>query len=87
ETGYRARQMELLCEFYTSPGILDERMRLYLATELTAGAQQLDDGEEIENEIVSWADCLRLIHEGAILDGKSLVGLLLYENLRRQKGM
>ena len=86
ETGYRAQQMELLCEFYTSPGILDERMRLYLATQLTSGPQKLDEGEEIENEVVGWNECLRLVREGVIVDGKSLVGLLFYESLRHQRG-
>jgi ADP-ribose pyrophosphatase len=86
ETGYRAQQMELLCEFYTSPGILDERMWLYVATQLTGGPQKLDDGEEIENEVVSWSECLRLVREGAIQDGKSLVGLLFYESVRSQVG-
>src|SRR5207253_2643365 len=35
ETGYRAEQFELLCEFHTSPGILSERMYLFLATGLS----------------------------------------------------
>ena len=32
ETGYVAGQIRLLTTFYMSPGILDEEMRLYLAT-------------------------------------------------------
>ena len=34
ETGYRADRMEKLCEFFMSPGILNERMYLYVATGL-----------------------------------------------------
>ncbi|HEY5315366.1 MAG TPA: NUDIX hydrolase [Pirellulales bacterium] len=86
ETGYQAQQMELLCEFYTSPGILDELMRLYVATGLTVGPQRLDEGEEIETQVVDWDECLRLVQQGAIRDGKSLVGILLYDNLRRNSG-
>jgi ADP-ribose pyrophosphatase len=35
ETGYRAKRIQFLHTFYLSPGILDERMHLYLATGLT----------------------------------------------------
>lgn len=86
ETGYRAQQMELLCEFYTSPGVLDELMRLYVATGLTGGAQHLDAGEEIETQVVDWDECLRLVRQGAIRDGKSLLGILYYDDLRRNRG-
>ena len=37
ETGYRAGRMEKLAEFFMSPGILHERMHLFLATELERG--------------------------------------------------
>src|SRR5262245_31545166 len=37
ETGYRAKKIELLHAFFLSPGILDEKMHLYLATGLTEG--------------------------------------------------
>ena len=37
ETGYRAGNMKLLLTFCMSPGILDEKMHLFLATALTAG--------------------------------------------------
>ena len=34
EIGYRAGRLELLCEFYNSPGFCDEYTYLFLATEL-----------------------------------------------------
>ena len=37
ETGYRAGRLELLHSFFLSPGILDERMYLFLASDLTSG--------------------------------------------------
>ena len=38
ETGYRCENLELLHCFLLSPGILDEQMHLYVATDLTPGA-------------------------------------------------
>jgi ADP-ribose pyrophosphatase len=83
ETGYRAAKIEKLCEFFVSPGILNERMHLFLATELTPGPTAREAGEEIENEIVAWEDAMRLLDAGQIRDAKSLVGLLYYDRVRR----
>ena len=85
ETGYRAGRMEKMHEFLLSPGILDERMHLYLATELTAGAAQREPGEEIDNLVVPWATAIEWVLKGQIEDAKTLVGLLLYDALRKSK--
>jgi len=77
ETGYRAQSWTPLHTFYPSPGILDERMVLFLAQNLTAGEAAREDGEQIENLVASWSECDRLIRDGSICDAKTLVGLLL----------
>ena len=84
ETGFRATRIEPLATFFMSPGILNERMVLYLATGLTAGATNFDAGEEIENLIVPWNDALAMALDGRIQDAKTLVGLLHYEQTRRK---
>ncbi len=82
ETGYRAGRIEKLHEFFLSPGILDERMHLYLATDLTAGETAREPGEEIENLVVNWTTALEWVRRGQIEDAKTIVGLLLYQSLR-----
>jgi len=84
ETGYRAGRIALLTSFYTSPGILDERMYLYLATGLEPGPQALEPGEQIETWIVSWDDALAMARDGRIRDAKTLVGLLYGDRFLRQ---
>jgi ADP-ribose pyrophosphatase len=84
ETGYRARRIELLTRFYTSPGILNERMDLFLATGLEPGPQALEPGEQIETWIVSWDDALAMAGDGRIRDAKTLVGLLWGDRFLRQ---
>lgn len=81
ETGYRAARLEELHAFYLSPGILDERMHLFLATGLTAGESALEAGEEIENLLVPWEEALTMAADGRIQDAKSIVGLLLVDRL------
>ncbi len=86
ETGYRAERLERLRTFYTAPGVLDEQMHLYLAQGLHAGQAAREAGEEIENQVLPWQEAVRLALDGTIEDAKTLVGLLLYDRLRREQG-
>ena len=63
ETGYRAATWEPLITFCMSPGILDEKMHLFLATELTPGKTALEPGEDIQTVLLPgkrpWKWCVR----------------------------
>ena len=83
ETGFRAETWEKLAEFYMSPGILNERMHVFLAANLTAGPAELEVGEEIEPVVVTWEQAMDLTREGRIRDAKTLAGLLFYDRFRR----
>ncbi|MFT7639988.1 MAG: ADP-ribose pyrophosphatase [Pirellulaceae bacterium] len=83
ETGYAPGKLEKLGAFYPSPGIMDERMHLYLATDLVAGKSAREAGEWIENHVVSWSEAMQLIKDSQIEDAKTIVALLLYDKLRR----
>src|ERR1700730_1911487 len=48
ETGYRAKKWQKLAVFYPSPGFLAEKMTIFLATSLTAGAAEPMEDERIE---------------------------------------
>jgi ADP-ribose pyrophosphatase len=83
ETGYRAKSIQFLHAFYLSPGILDEKMHLYLATGLTAGETAREEGEEIENWLVPLDEAVQMVFRGEIKDAKSIVGLLWAWRLNR----
>ena len=78
ETGYRAACIEPLCEFYTSPGILTERMYAFVATGLTEVGQRLDETEEIEVAVHSQDKIRQLLAEGGLHDGKTIAVLGTY---------
>ena len=78
ETGYRAKKWKSLAEFYPSPGFLGESMRIFVAEGLAAGSTNFDDDEQIEFRLVKLSEVLKMIDEGAILDGKTLIGVLTY---------
>lgn len=81
ETGYRAGVMTPLMAFFTSPGILTERMHAFLARELTHVGQRLQEGERITVELVNAADLRRGLIGGELRDGKTLavIGRYLLE--------
>ena len=84
ETGYRAGRFEPLAEFWMSPGILRERMHVFVASELVATAPHREAGEEIEALVVDWDEALQRVFRGEVQDAKTIAALLLYEQLRRR---
>lgn len=78
ETGYRADSVELLCEFYTTPGFCTERMWVYLATGLTQTQQKLQGGERITVEVMDPDQVRRMVARGEIEDGKTVAALGTY---------
>lgn len=83
ETGYRAGHLEELVSYYPSPGVLSERIWIFVARDLTPGEPAREANEEIENLIVSWDDALAMIDRGEIQDGKTIAALLLWDRKRR----
>ena len=81
EVGKAASQWRELKRFYTSPGFAEEEVTVYLATELEDTDAESDEEERLE--VVAWPleDLHRAIEE--CRDAKSLIGLLLFKELRR----
>src|SRR5580765_2712171 len=77
ELGVVAGKLEKLTEFFVSPGFCEEKMWVYLATELTETKQRLDDDELIEVVRISFVEALEMISDGEIEDAKTMIGLML----------
>ncbi len=78
ETGYTAQTVKPFGWFYTSPGILTEKMYAFFATGLAPGKQDLEDNEQIRVELIETQRVLTLIRENLIVDAKSIATLLKY---------
>jgi ADP-ribose pyrophosphatase len=76
ETGLVAGTLRLLTSIWTTPGFTDERIHLYLATDLTAGSTAYDEDEFVETVKMPMSEALRMIRDGEITDGKSICTLL-----------
>ena len=79
ETGYAAKKWKPLVEYYASPGFLGESMKVFLAEGLIAGDAHPEDDEQIEFRLVKLSEVIKMIEKGAILDGKTLTAVLLYD--------
>ena len=77
EIGVRAEKLELLTEFYVSPGFLTEKMFVYLATGLIETQQNLEDDENLTVERHSFQQLYEMINNGEILDAKTICSILL----------
>ena len=85
ETGYTARRYRKLLEIYPSPGLLSERMVIFLAQGLTKGEARPEDDEKIEARILTLSEAERWIRRGKIRDAKTIAGLLYYAAFVRRK--
>jgi ADP-ribose pyrophosphatase len=77
ELGVVAGRMEKLTEFFVSPGFCEEKMWLYLATELTPTQQSLEADEIVEVVRLPISQALEMVSDGEIEDAKTIIGLML----------
>jgi ADP-ribose pyrophosphatase len=77
ELGLIAGRLDKLSEFFVSPGFLEEKMWVYLATGLTEGKQFLDEDEVLEIVRIPFVEALEMITSGEIQDAKTIIGLML----------
>lgn len=77
EIGFRAERIELLAEFYSTPGFCEERLYVYLATDLHPVKQNLDQDEFVEVVYLPLAEAVRMAECGEIEDSKTIIALLL----------
>ncbi len=75
ETGYKAGKLEHLFTFFPSPGILDEKMHIFLATNLTKTEAHPDEDEEISVKAFSFRDLRIQLKANNIKDGKTIASL------------
>jgi len=86
ETGYVAESLEPLTRIFTTPGFTNEEIHLFQATGLRKGSVHRDKDEFMEVVELPLSKVMEMVNSGAIRDGKSLIGLLLVDRLRRERG-
>lgn len=77
EIGYRPGKLTRLAGEYTAPGYTSELIHIYLATGLQESNLDQDDDEFLEVVRLPFDEALRRVEQGEIMDGKTIIGLLL----------
>jgi ADP-ribose pyrophosphatase len=80
ETGYRAKTWTKLISFYPSPGYVQEKMTIYVATGLTAGEATPMEDERIETGWFTRKQLGKMIRKNKIEDAKTMIGYLLWRS-------
>jgi ADP-ribose pyrophosphatase len=77
EIGKRAGKLTYLGLYYTSPGVCTEKVHLFIGRDLSVSHLRGEDTDEIDVQVVPYAEALRLIDNGTICDAKTALGILL----------
>jgi ADP-ribose pyrophosphatase len=83
ETGYKAKTWTKLATFFVSPGYVQERMTIFLATDLKSGDATPMDDEQIETRWFKKKEVGDMIRDGKIKDAKTMVGFFLGTKKRK----
>lgn len=83
ETGYKAGRLELLLSLRTTVAFCNEKIDVYVATDLKPSRQHLDEDEYLNVESHSLDELLRQIYDCKIQDSKTVAAILAYKNKYR----
>ncbi len=78
--GYRCGKIEKLITIRTTVAFCNEKIDVYLASELEKTAQHLDEDEYVNVECHTVEELEKMIYEGTIEDGKTIASILAYKN-------
>ncbi len=81
ETGLRAKKWKKLVSFFPSPGYVQEKMTIFLATELTQGESQPMEDERIETKWFTKKELRKMLESNEILDAKTMIAFLYWTRL------
>lgn len=85
ETGYLAGRLRIVGNFYSCPGIMNEKMYAFAAFDLQPTRQSLEAGEEIEVFEATLDDAIEWARVGQIIDAKTIATLLMYNQFLRPR--
>lgn len=80
ETGYSAGKLELMLSLRTTVAFCDEKIDVYVATDLKRSKQHLDEDEFLDVLSYDVKDLLEMIYDCKIQDGKTVSAILAYYN-------
>ena len=84
ETGLEAEKYVSLGSILPSPGDCAETLYVYLAQNITAGRQHLDEDEFLNVEYYTLPELHRMVMDNTLTDAKTVIAILKAENYLRE---
>ncbi|MEN8907167.1 MAG: NUDIX hydrolase [Clostridiales bacterium] len=84
ETGLTASEFKHLTTIYSAPGIMDEKLHIFLARGLEQGEAEPDEEEFLDVEKYNLKELEKMIFEGELVDSKTIVGIMFIEKILRR---
>lgn len=78
ETGYIANSIEWLVTTHSWAAFTNEKVEIFVATDLIPSVQKFDDEEDIELAEYTLTELKEMIFQGEITDSKTVAGILAY---------
>ncbi len=85
ETGFAANSWQEMGAIYPLPGYSDEKIHLFLASNLIPARQHLDVDEVLDVHEVDFQQAVEMILNGDIQDAKTITALLMANRLFQSK--
>ncbi|HMX43536.1 MAG TPA: hypothetical protein PKB12_07470 [Elusimicrobiota bacterium] len=76
---------DLTDTLYASPGVMDEKLHLFIAEELTPRPARPEPDEQLQPLTVRLDEAIRMCLSGEIKDAKTITSLLLWERMRGER--
>lgn len=81
EAGCTTQNLRYLTTIHPVIGYADEEIAIYVATDLTPGTNQLDEGEELTVHEVPIAQLFGMLRRGELSDVKTQIGVFWLEKI------
>ncbi len=78
ETGYYAQNIEKLREYYPSVGYTDEKITIFLATDLIKTQRHLDETEDINVVEIEMEELKEMLDKNEIITASTTIALMHY---------
>ncbi len=82
ETGLIPEKTKLIGNVINAVGLFDEHTAVYVGRKLRKGTRNLDPEESIELVRIPFSKALDMIYSGEIYDGKTVIALLGYQDMK-----
>lgn len=84
ETGAVAKKYTYLGSLDSSPALINEKIHVYLAEDITFGERELDEDEFLDVEYIPLDDLVGMVMAGEIMDAKTQIAILKTARLKQK---